>query len=42
MTYTVQARIEQGGKVLFISTQTFPVITRGNPKHVEVKVDPVQ
>jgi len=42
MTYAVQARIEQGGKLLFISNRTFPVITRGNPKHVEVKVDPVK
>ena len=42
MTYAVQARIEQGGKLLFISTSVFPVITRGNPTHVEVKVDPVK
>jgi uncharacterized lipoprotein YbaY len=42
MTYAVQARIDQGGKLLFISTQVFPVITRGNPKHVEVKVEPVR
>jgi len=42
MTYAVQARIERGGKLLFISTRVFPVITRGNPTHVEVKVDPVK
>jgi uncharacterized lipoprotein YbaY/phosphoserine phosphatase len=42
MTYAVQARIDQGGKLLFISTQVFPVITRGNPKHLEVKVEPVR
>ena len=42
MTYAVQARIEQGGKLLFISTRVFPVITRGNSTHVEVKVDPVK
>jgi ecotin len=42
MTYAVQARIEQGGRLLFISTRVFPVITRGNPIHVEVKVDPVK
>jgi len=41
MTYAVQARIEQGGQLLFISTRVFPVITRGNPMHVEVRVDPV-
>jgi len=41
-TYAVQARIEQGGKLLFISTQVFPVITRGNPNHVEIRVDPVR
>ena len=40
MTYAVQARIERGGKLLFISTRVFPVISRGNPAHVEVKVDP--
>ena len=42
MTYAVQVRIEQGGKLLFVSTRVFPVITRGNPTHVEVKVDPVK
>ena len=42
MTYAVQARIEQDGKLLFISTQVFPVITRGNSTSVEVKVDPVK
>jgi putative lipoprotein len=42
MTYAVQARIEQGGRLLFISTRVYPVITRGNPMHVEVKVDPVK
>jgi len=42
MTYAVQARIEQGGKLLFNSTQVFPVITRGNPSYMEVKVEPVK
>jgi ecotin len=42
MTYAVQARIERGGRLLFISTGVFPVITRGNPTHVEVKVDPIK
>ncbi len=42
MTYAVQARIERGVRLLFISTSVFPVITRGNPTHVEVKVDPVK
>jgi uncharacterized lipoprotein YbaY len=42
MTYAVQARIEQDGKPWFISTRVFPVITRGNPKQVDVRVDPVK
>ena len=31
MSYAVQARIEAGGELMFITTQHFPVITRGNP-----------
>jgi putative lipoprotein len=42
MTYAVQARIEQGDRLLFISTRAFPVITRGNPTNVEVRVDPAK
>lgn len=40
-TYAVQARIEAGGRLRFISTQVYPVITRGHPNRVEVRVDPV-
>jgi uncharacterized lipoprotein YbaY len=41
-TYAVQARIEAGGKLLFINTASYPVITRGNPtENVEVVVEPV-
>jgi uncharacterized lipoprotein YbaY len=38
----VSARIESGGKLLFISTQSYAVITRGNPtENVEILVEPV-
>ena len=41
-TYVVQARIESGGKLLFINTTAYPVITRGSPtQNVEVIVEPV-
>jgi putative lipoprotein len=42
-TYAVAARIEDGsGKLLFINTQSYPVITRGNPtKDVQVLVEMV-
>ena len=30
-TYVVQARIEEGGKLLFVNTSQYQVITRGNP-----------
>lgn len=36
MTYTVSARIEQNGEVLFRSTAAHPVLTRGAGDHVEV------
>jgi uncharacterized lipoprotein YbaY len=40
--YAVSARIESGGKLLFISTQRYAVITKGNPtENVEVIVQPV-
>jgi uncharacterized lipoprotein YbaY len=40
--YAVSARIESGGKLLFISTQRYAVITRGNPtENVEIVVQPV-
>ncbi len=41
-TYVVQARIEEGGKLLFVNTSQFQVITRGNPTSgVEVLVQAV-
>lgn len=41
-TYAVSARIESGGMLLFISTTSYPVITRGNPsENVEIVVQPV-
>ncbi|MGD9018541.1 MAG: YbaY family lipoprotein [Desulfobacterales bacterium] len=41
-TYGIQARIEAEGRLRFISTRVFPVITRGHPTRVEVRVDPVR
>jgi putative lipoprotein len=35
-TYAVQARIENEGKLLFITDSHYPVITRGAPKHVDL------
>jgi putative lipoprotein len=35
-TYAVQARIENGGTLLFISDQQYPVITRDAPDRVEI------
>jgi len=42
-TYALSVRIEDGaGNLLFINTQSYPVITNGNPTdNVEVVVDPV-
>jgi putative lipoprotein len=37
-TYAVQARIEDGGKLLFISDTMHPVITRGAPLRVDIVV----
>lgn len=37
-TYAVQVRIEDGGKLLFISDQMHPVLTRGAPSSVDVVV----
>jgi len=36
MTYAVQARIEEGDRLLFVSDQHYAVITRGAPKHVDL------
>ena len=41
MSYAVQARIESRGRLLFVTTEHHPVITRGNPVDIEVRVDPV-
>ncbi|UPL47949.1 YbaY family lipoprotein [Hymenobacter sublimis] len=35
-TYTVQARITDGGRLLFRTDVAYPVLTRGNPKRVEL------
>jgi len=34
MSYAVQARIEDGGRLLFVSDQRYPVLTRGAPASV--------
>ena len=36
MSYAVQARIEAGGRLLFINDQRYAVITRGAPSHVDL------
>jgi putative lipoprotein len=36
LSYAVQARIEDGGKLLFINGQRYAVITRGAPTHVDM------
>ena len=35
-SYAVQARIEQDGKLRFISDRHYAVITRGAPTHVDI------
>jgi putative lipoprotein len=40
-TYAVSARIEDGGKLLFITDTRYPVLTRGAPSHVELVLRPV-
>ena len=41
-TYAVRATIKDGAKLLFTSTQRYPVITNGAPtSHVEIVVEPV-
>ncbi len=42
MSYAIQARIESDGELLFITTDSHPVITRGHPTDLEVRVDPVK
>jgi putative lipoprotein len=43
VTYTLRARIEdRDGRLLWINTQAYPVITQGNPTHdIEIVVTPV-
>ena len=40
-TYSVGARIERGTTLLYISTTSNPVITRGNPDRTDVEVEQV-
>ncbi|OKH40037.1 hypothetical protein NIES2119_03560 [[Phormidium ambiguum] IAM M-71] len=40
-TYTVQARIFVDNKLSFINTNSYPVITNGNPNKVEIVVNQV-
>ena len=41
-TYSVRATIKDAGKLLFTSTQAYPVITNGAPTHdVEILVEPM-
>jgi heat shock protein HslJ len=37
-TYAVRAEIRQGGALIFTTDQSYPVITRGNPDSVTVRV----
>jgi putative lipoprotein len=36
MSYAVQARVEEGDRLLFISDRHYAVITRGAPTHVDI------
>jgi putative lipoprotein len=36
LTYAVEARIEDGGRLLFISDRMYPVLTRDAPDHVDM------
>lgn len=38
--YAIQAHITVKGKLLFINTSPYPVITRGNPNNIDVIVSP--
>ena len=41
-TYTVQARITDGGRLLYLNDEAYPVITGSHPKRVELVLRPVQ
>jgi putative lipoprotein len=40
--YVVRARVMDGDKVLLVSTASYPVLTRGGPRTVDVVVVPAQ
>jgi putative lipoprotein len=40
-TYSVSARIAVDGRLAFISTRMYPVLTRGGARHVDIVVEPV-
>jgi uncharacterized lipoprotein YbaY len=39
--YAVQAEIRDGGRLLFITDTSYPVITQGSPRNVEITLVPV-
>ena len=41
LTYAVQARIEDGGQLLFTTTQSYLVITQGRPTTIDVTLTQV-
>ena len=41
-TYAVGVRIEDDGKLVFVNTQAYHVITRHAPTQLDVTVDPVK
>lgn len=41
-TYTVQARITDGGRLLYLNDEAYPVITGNHPKRVELVLRPAQ
>lgn len=40
-TYSVSARVLVDGRLAFISTRMYPVLTRGGARRVDIVVDPV-
>jgi putative lipoprotein len=40
--YTVQARITDGGRLLYLHDEAYPVVTNSQPKRVDIVVRPVQ
>ena len=39
--YAIQAEIRDGSRLLFITDTSYPVVTQGNPRNVEITVVPV-